>query len=444
MTKQNKKPKPWEEEWKVINDLGEGGQGITQLVERKSTTDQCQYVLKKLKKQNDPERRGRMYREYVALCTLTCDGIPRAIESNSEEFRSDVPLYIVTEFIKGKTLSEMLLQEQKALDIFTAINFVNKLLDILEFCHNEGIVHRDIKPDNIILRNDNINDPVLIDFGISFNKEDSEDTSLTPIGQQLGNRFLHLSELHHKSSLQRDPRSDITQCCGILFFAITKICPIDLYDHEEKKPHQRTESKNLLSQIPSNLLSQINTIFDIAFQNAIDRRWQSIPALKEALMLVSRPSLSTDSDEPATYLERIKNKLSSSSDYPERQLFKRLSDQIVQEISNVWHSVGRELGNNFSLIQMGGSLRRIETNINWQTLMFEVTYGIYNQFYPDQKFLPAFIGYATGNEIILLSEDNGQEIELFRTPLNSEPDFVAFRERLRNFYLKGVASKLGA
>ena len=443
MTKQNKKP--WDQEWKIINDLlGQGGQGITQLVERKSSTDQCQYVLKKHKKQNDPERRGRMYREYVALCTLTCDGIPRVIESNSQEFKSlDVPLYIVTEFIKGKTLSEML-QEQEALDIFTAINFVNKLLDILEFCHNKTIVHRDIKPDNIILRNDNINDPVLIDFGISFNKEDSEDTSLTPTWQQLGNKFLHLPELQHKSSLQRDERSDITQCCAILFFAITKINPISLCDHKSQKPHQRTESKNVLSQIPSDLLSQINAIFDRAFEIAIDRRWQSIPALKEALMLVSRPSLSTDSDEPATYLERIKNKLSSSSDYPERQLFKRLSDQIVQEISNVWHSVGRELGNNFSLIQMGGSLRRIETNINWQTLMFEVTYGIYNQFYPDQKFLPAFIGYATGNEIILLSEDNGQEIELFRTPLNSEPDFVAFRERLRNFYLKGVASKLGA
>ncbi|HLO48199.1 MAG TPA: serine/threonine-protein kinase [Kamptonema sp.] len=441
MTKQNKKP--WEQEWKIIKDIGQGGQGITQLVERKSTTDQCQYVLKKLKKQNDPERRGRMYREYVALCTLTCDGIPRAIESNSEEFRSDVPLYIVTEFIKGKTLSEML-QEQEAFDIFTAINFVNKLLDVLEFCHNEGIVHRDIKPDNIILRNDNINDPVLIDFGISFNKEDSEDTSLTPTGQQLGNRFLHLSELHHKSSLQRDPRSDITQCCGILFFAITKICPISLYDHEEKKPHQRTESKNVLSQIPSDLLSQINAIFDRAFEIPIARRWQSIPALKKALMGVSLSSLNAENDEPGIYLERIKNKLSSSSDYPERQLFKRLSDQIVQEIYNVWRSVVSELGSNFIRSQMGGSLRRIESNIDWDNLTFGVQYGIYNKLYPQQEFFPKFIGYATGNEIILLSEDNGQEIELFRTPLNSEPDFVAFRERLRNFYLKGVANKLGA
>ncbi len=443
MTKPKKKP--WDDNWEFIRELSEGGQGITQLVKRKSTTDQCQYVLKKLKKQDDPERRARMYREYVALRSLTCDGIPRAIESNSEEFKSDVPLYIVTEFINGKTLSEIL-KEQETMEIFAAVNFVGKLLDILEFCHYAGIVHRDIKPDNIMLRNDTINDldPVLIDFGLSFNKEYDDDSNLTPTGQQLGNRFLHLPELHHKSSLQRDPRSDITQCCGILFFVITKIYPISLYNHEGQKPHQRTESKNLLSQIPSDLLAKINAIFDIAFEIKIDHRWQSIPSLEEALMDLSHPLLSAESDNPETYLERIKNKLSTSSDYAERQFFKRLSDQIVQEICNVCRSVGNELGSEFSLIQTGGSPRRIETNIDLPNLMFAVKYGIFNQLYTDQKFFPEFRGYATGNEIVLLSEDNGQEIELFRTPLNSEPDFVAFRKRLRHFYLKGVASELGA
>jgi serine/threonine-protein kinase len=86
------------------------------------------FVLKKLKNQKDPERRKRMHREVAALSTLDCPGIPRLIESNSDQFYSDVPLYMIGEFIEGKTLSQFLEYPAKPMEIGEAIALVLKLL----------------------------------------------------------------------------------------------------------------------------------------------------------------------------------------------------------------------------------------------------------------------------------------------------------------------------
>lgn len=437
------KNKPWDEKWKTIKSIGGGGQGDTFLVEPKNITIPSQsFVLKKLKNQKDAERRKRMHREVAALSTLDCPRIPRLIESNSEQFNDfDVPLYMVTEFIEGKTLSQML--ESEPIGISDAVNLIAKLLDIIQYCHNAGIVHRDIKPDNIIIQGNDLNNPVVIDFGISFNESDAEGTILTEPGQQLGNRFLALPELQLNSSLQRDPRSDITQCCGILFFALSCLHPITLFDHEGRKPHQRPKSKKALSEIPSNLLTQINAIFDRAFEIQIDRRWQSILSLKEALIQLTRLATSQNESDFANYLAQIQNKLSNSSDYALRQSFQRLANQVVQEIHNVGRSVARELGPEFGLIQIGGGWTKGQNvKVNWAKLMFSEKYGITNKFF-HEDFFPEFQGYATGNELVLLSELNGEPIELLRIPLNGEPDFTAFNERLKLFYIQGVRSIIG-
>jgi serine/threonine-protein kinase len=127
MSKQ--KNKPWEEKWETIKPIGGGGQGDTFLVKPKDSTILSQsFVLKKLKNQKDPERRKRMHREVAALITLDCPGIPRLIESNSDQFAADVPLYMVGEFIEGKTLSQFLEYPAKPMGIGDAITLVRKLL----------------------------------------------------------------------------------------------------------------------------------------------------------------------------------------------------------------------------------------------------------------------------------------------------------------------------
>jgi len=379
MSKQ--KNRPWDEKWEIVKPIGGGRQGDTFLVKPKDSTILSQsFVLKKLKNQKDPETRKRMHREVAALNTLDCPGIPRLIESNSDQFDSDVPLYMVTEFIEGKMLSATL-DPAQPMGITDAVNFVLKLLETLRYCHNAGIVHRDIKPDNIIIRLDDISDPVLIDFGISFNESDADNTTLTPAWQQLGNRFLALPELQVNSSMQRDPRADITQCCGILFFAIVGSPPVTLLDHEGRMPHQRPESQKALAKHPNDLLAKIYRMFDRAFEFQIDYRWQSIPELQQAL--IPCISATENAHNAEQYITQIQKKVSTSSDYARRQSFSKLSQQLVQEIFNTSCSVAKELGSGFGTIHHTTYIKNrriLQLKIDWTQLKFSEAHGITNEF----------------------------------------------------------------
>jgi serine/threonine-protein kinase len=431
-----RKEKPWNDKWEIIKELSGGGQGATFLVKPKSPSETIPnetFVLKVLKNHTDPERRKRMYREVANLKTLDHNGIPRLIESNAEQFDSEVRLYMVTEFIKGETLSQAI--EKSRVKLSVASELVLKLLDIIQYCHDLGVVHRDIKPDNIILRGGNFNEPMLIDFGISFNKADLEENDLTWSLQQLGNRFIALPELHFKSSLRRDPRSDITQTCGILYYVLTGLHPIALQDHKEQKPHQRPEAKDSLSYISPSALARLNGIFDRAFELSIDRRWQSTPELRDVLIRLHKPIIDEEISDTESYVARIKQQLLNSPDYTRRQPFQALAEKIINEIHYVGHNTAEELGEGFSTIQTG-------RGINLSEMTFGDQYGIYNSVLQEKKFWSQFRGYATGNEIVLISENDGKQIELLRVPLNSEPNFTEFRNRLRAFYIEGVMRAL--
>lgn len=440
MTKQNNNP--WDEKWKIIEQIGQGGQGKTFLIERKNLVDSSErYVLKQLNKQNDLRSRKRMHREVSALKTLDYPGIARLVDSNTENFKDfSIPLYMVTEFAPGMTLHKFV--RDKNLNVIEAVYLVDRLLSILDKCHKYDIIHRDIKPNNIIIRNGDIKDPVLIDFGISFNQSDLEDTDLTESWEQVGNRFLTLPEQQSKSSLQRDPRSDITQCCGILFFTLTKLNPINLGDEEKRKPHQRPEGKESLARLSSNLLAKVNRIFDRAFEHPIDYRWQSIPPLKESLMQCVQPVQSEGTNDSANDIARIREKLSTSPDYAMRQSFQSLANQIVQEIHKVGSTVARELGSEFGTIKDVSTLTGFndkKVKINWSKLTFSHQYGISIKFI-EERFFPQFKGIATGNELVLLAEFKSKETEFLRVALNGELDLTEFSERLKDFYIKGVLS----
>lgn len=444
MSKQ--KNKPWDEKWEIVKSIGGGGQGDTSIVKAKDSTFSPQsFVLKTLKNQKDPERRRRMHREVAALSTLDYPGIPRLIESNSAQFDSDVPLYMVSEFIEGKTLYQIL-ESSSSMEFADAVNLILKLLETIQYCHNVGIVHRDIKPDNIIIRHDDLTDPVLIDFGISFNESDTDNTTLTPAWQQLGNRFLALPELQVNSRMQRDPRADITQCCGILFFALVGLPPVTLLDHAGRMPHQRPESQKALSKISSDLLAKLNRVLDRAFGIQIDYRWQSIPELQQALRACLNTNQSIQNAEQDIIIAQIKNKVSTSSDYAQRQSFKKLAQQINRELYKMSQTVAGELGGSFSTIQERIYFKESDfeiIKIDWTQLKFSERYGITYEFVPNY-FFPKFTGYATGNELVLLAEVYGDKVELLRTPLNGEPDLAAFRDRLRRFYLEGAKKLIGA
>lgn len=272
------KRKPWDNNWRRLRQLGAGGHGVTYLVERDDRPGE-QYVLKVLRDNDDPERRQRMHREVQALRQLRHAGLPKIIESNTDQFADmDEALYFVMDYIDGPTLEQRVTEGRLQTD--DAVRLIIQLSDIMISCHESGIIHRDVKPDNIILRDKSTKDAVLIDFGQSFNEEDKEQSPLTPQGQQLGNRFLHLPELQSDESPKRHVESDISQVCGLLFYVLTGKAPVHLVDHEGLKPHQRASAKPMLDEIA---LPSLISLFDKGFEQIFTKRFRSFEAFKGRL-----------------------------------------------------------------------------------------------------------------------------------------------------------------
>src|ERR1700687_321252 len=185
---------PWEQQWKVTSDLAKGGQGTTRNVISVSNAAQCG-VLKKLHNQKNPQQRRRMHREVSSLDILAPAGakVPRVLGGNTVEHEQpDIQLYFVMEFVPGPTLDSVV-KSRQSLPLEKSLAFALDLCCTMRSAHDLDVLHRDLKPDNIIVRDFDRDDLVIVDFGLSFNKQGDED-ALTQHGETFRNKFILLPE----------------------------------------------------------------------------------------------------------------------------------------------------------------------------------------------------------------------------------------------------------
>lgn len=131
---------------------------------------------------------------YKKLVNISCPNLPRIMEVGEKEGRTA----LLEEYIQGDTLSEIL--EGGLLTVPQAKQIARQLCQALWVLHSMGVVHRDVKPDNVIIRG---NEAVLIDFDASrvYKSEIQEDTQI------LGTTGFAAPEQYGLS--QSDGRADI-------------------------------------------------------------------------------------------------------------------------------------------------------------------------------------------------------------------------------------------
>ncbi|MEA5568329.1 protein kinase domain-containing protein [Anabaena sp. UHCC 0399] len=155
-----------ENRYRVIQTLGSGGFGETFLAEDTQMPSSRRCVVKQLKPiHNNPQIyqlvQERFQREAAILEDLGSynDQIPALYAY----FQSDGQFYVIQEWVQGDTLTAKFRQQGVFSESAVKDILVN-LLPVLEYVHSKRIIHRDIKPDNIILRHRD-SKPILIDFG---------------------------------------------------------------------------------------------------------------------------------------------------------------------------------------------------------------------------------------------------------------------------------------
>jgi eukaryotic-like serine/threonine-protein kinase len=145
--------------YNILRPLGKGGMGEVYLAhDTKLDRDVAVKVLPESLR-NDPERLARFRREAKAAASLQHSNIG-TIHALEE---IDDSLFIVMEYVDGQTLAEAIPEGGMDLDAFFA-TFI-PLADALAHAHDQGRVHRDIKPGNIMIAKDGT--PKILDFGLA-------------------------------------------------------------------------------------------------------------------------------------------------------------------------------------------------------------------------------------------------------------------------------------
>jgi predicted Ser/Thr protein kinase len=160
--------------YRVLERLGEGGMGVVYLAE---DSDQRKVAVKALRPAiaNDPNARRRLAREVETMRRVRS---PFVAEVMDADVNCDTP-YIVTRYVHGQTL-ERVVSEGGPLTGEKLSRLASGLSLALAAIHGVGVVHRDLKPGNVMLSHD---EPVVIDFGIA---QAAEATRLTQTGMFMG------------------------------------------------------------------------------------------------------------------------------------------------------------------------------------------------------------------------------------------------------------------
>jgi len=236
--------------WEIVRPLREGGQCWTYLVKRKNSDDDVEYVLKRLK---NPERIGRFATEIEATTKLSHAGIVRIVDSS---LKSDSP-FLVTEYCHGGSLADC--GPYWRSDPVTALAIFEQILESVHYAHCNGVLHRDLKPDNIFLKSTK-GPPVVGDFGLSLLLD--SDTRHTDTLEAVGPRLYMAPELENGRIDNVTKASDIYSLGKVLYWLLAGRV-FSREAHRERQWDIKQHFQDPFSTEGDSSLEHVNFILDL-------------------------------------------------------------------------------------------------------------------------------------------------------------------------------------
>ena len=176
--------------------------------------------------------------------------------------------YIVMELIKGKTLKEIIIEEKGPLPWKWSVNIAGQIASALETAHKNNIVHRDIKPHNIIITEDGV--AKVTDFGIAKAVSNS---TITAFGSTIGS--VHYFSPEHARGGFTDAKSDLYSLGVVMYEMLTGKVPFDADTPVSiALKHMQEEPKNA-SEINPNIPRAVNDVIMKTLKKDSTLRYQS-------------------------------------------------------------------------------------------------------------------------------------------------------------------------
>lgn len=251
--------------------VGIGGMGtVTRAVDR---VLERQVAIKFLKEEfgDDPETVERFRREARIAAGLTHRGIAQVFDFQEVDGR----LFIVMELLEGQDLHSRL-RSGGPFDPQTAAQVIASAADALQYAHSKGAVHRDIKPGNIfITEDDNVK---VTDFGIAIGPSTH---TLTTTGTLMGTA-LYLSPEQIRGE-RATAASDIYALGCTLFESLTGAPPFEAETQMAIAHAHLNEVPPAASQANSDVPQELDTIVQTAMDKDPENRFPSAAAMAAAL-----------------------------------------------------------------------------------------------------------------------------------------------------------------
>ena len=257
-------------DYEVVGVLGAGGMGKVYKVRNviSERTEAMKVLLPDLA--NEPDLADRFMREIKVLASLHHPNIAALYTAS----RIDNQLVMIMEFVDGVTLADM--AKKGRIPIEDCIQYIDQVLAALSCAHEHGVVHRDIKPTNMMLTPEGV--IKLMDFGIA---RTAEDHKLTVTGTTLGSLYYMSPE--QVKCVAVDGRSDLYSVGITLYEIATGARPFQADSSYALMAAQLQEAPRPPIEVDPEIPAALNDIILLALEKEPEKRFQTADAFRAAL-----------------------------------------------------------------------------------------------------------------------------------------------------------------
>ncbi len=340
------------ETYEFTSRINSGGFG--EIFQGKNLSTNEDLVLKTINIDN-PDYRTALEREINLTISLSHKNIVKVYQSGYDDDNDQY--YLVMPFYKNGSLSDLLKKQTTLLPLDTCYNYFEQILTGFSFFHSKNIVHRDVKPQNILISN---NETLLIsDFGMAKNVTDATITN----SFKGGGTYPYMSPEAWKlesSSLQMDIYS-----LGIMFYQIlTMELPFMGRDYNEWKDLHCFKVIPNISNKRSDVPVKLKEIIQKMTEKDKTRRYQNCNEIIEALK-----ELKTDAAISNPNANLLANLISNTNS--QIQKVKSEKEKERQEFENLVKNYNYSISTIFSKIES----IIVDTNKNIEENKIEYSYS---------------------------------------------------------------------
>ncbi|HEX7600655.1 MAG TPA: serine/threonine-protein kinase [Polyangiaceae bacterium] len=264
--------------YQVLRVVGEGGMGRVYEARHLRLRDR-RFAVKVLHPEmaRDPEIVARFQREAEASSSIDH---PNVVDVFDVHMTQEGQPYLVGEFLDGRELGEQL-EKDGPLDVPNAVHVARQVCSALSAAHGRGIVHRDMKPENVFLamRDDGIHVKV-IDFGISKAKE-TANANLTRTGVVMGTPSYMAPEQARGDKV--DARADVYAVGALIYHMLTGKRPFEAEDATATLTLVITEEPARPRSIKASIPEGLELVIQRAMAKDPRERYQSMDELDQAI-----------------------------------------------------------------------------------------------------------------------------------------------------------------